>query len=306
MATVFLSYSSVDRTLAEALAAALKEKGHEVRFDAGLEVGDEWRRDLLETLQASDALLVLLTEHSLESQFVTAEVGAARALGLERGTFILPVVVGDLPIPPFLQDIFAARLPLRSEAEGLDQVEIEKVAAAINRGIVKHYARLRGKYPRVFISHRHKEVELVAALAALLQVAFNIGPGDIRCTSVHPYKLRAGERTPDRLRAEISRARAVLGVLTPDTRESSYVLFELGASWSQRALTLPLLAKGATQADIPPPISDRHPLNLTDSKDCLQLLDDLADATGWARQPDKSQIDERIKQLTELASVATP
>jgi hypothetical protein len=300
MATVFLSYSSRDRALAESIAAALLAHGHEIRFDAGLEVGDEWRRDLLETLHGSDALLVLLTKDSLESQFVAAEIGAARALGLEKGMFILPVIVGDLSIPAFVQDIFSARLSL-GETGAVSQAEIDRVAKAIHRGIVKHYARLRGKYPRIFISHRHKDKEMVAALIALLEAAFGIGPGDLRCTSVHPYKLPAGERTPDRLRAEIGRARAVLGILTPDTKESSYVLFELGASWSQRALTLPLLAKGATQADLPPPISDRHPIHLADDKDCRQLLEDLGDATGWKLQPDTSRIEEKIRALTELA-----
>jgi len=35
---------------------------------------------------------------------------------------------------------------------------------------------------------------------------------------------------------------------------------------------------------IPPPISDRHPLKLTDSEDCEQLIGDLADVTGWQRK----------------------
>ncbi|MGH8488013.1 MAG: hypothetical protein ACREXS_03860 [Gammaproteobacteria bacterium] len=77
-----------------------------------------------------------------------------------------------------------------------------------------------------------------------------------------------GERTPDRLRAELRGAEAVLGIIAPDTSESSYVLFELGAAWSHGILTCPLLVRGATS-----PIRDLNPLSLNDQRDCHQLLD---------------------------------
>lgn len=301
MATIFLSYKSNDQELAVAIEKALRDRGHEVRYDAELQVGDEWRRDLLEALQTSDALLVLLNKVSLTSPFVISEIGAARAFGLERGMFMLPIIEGDIPIPPFVQDIFAAHLKRRTPKE------INRIADAVDRGIKKHFNRLRGRYPGLFISHRHKDADIAKALVELLAEVFDIGPGAIRCTSVHPYKLPAGERHPERLRAEIRRARAVLGILTPATKDSIYTLFELGAAWSHGVLTLPLLTRGATQADVPPPLGDRHPMVLTDPQDCLQLIEDLADVTGFKRRRGTRQnIPAKVARLVELASAVAP
>lgn len=61
-----------------------------------------------------------------------------------------------------------------------------------------------------------------------IRTYFAVDRKDIRCTSVRPYRLPVGENTADRLRDEITEAEVVLGILTTDTLESSYVAFELG------------------------------------------------------------------------------
>jgi hypothetical protein len=294
MATIFLSYKSDDKKLAEELQSCLIGKGHQMRFDVTeLLVGDDWRKGLAEALYSADGMVVLLTKKALRSQFVISEIGAARAVKMARPFFLLPVLLEPMKIPFFIEDIFC----IRRESRPMDDV-----AADIDAAIQRHFKRLRGRNPSIFISHRHKDKALVSALVDVLKAAFQLEKQDIRCTSVHPYRLPAGERTPDRLLAEIARAKAVLGVLTPDTKESSYVLFELGASWGQKVLTCPLLAKGASQADIPPPISDRHPIDLTQADDCLQLLEDLEDVTGFPRRQHGKALAEAIRALVAAAA----
>jgi hypothetical protein len=120
---------------------------------------------------------------------------------------------------------------------------------------------------------------------------------------VQPYRLKVGDRTSDRLRAELQTAEAVLGILTPDTKDSSYVLFELGASWGRRGTTFPLLARGATLADIPSPIGDLHPLALHSEADCFQLIDDLVEATSLRGKDRRgARLSERIVDLVKAAS----
>lgn len=156
--------------------------------------------------------------------------------------------------------------------------------------------------PKLFISHRHKDEEIVSALVDVLRSAFHIDQADIRCTSVHPYRLPVGERTPDRLKRELKGAQAVIGILTPDTRESSYVLFELGGAWAQNILTCPMLARGASIADIPDPIRDINPLSLEDERHCQQFIDNLEDATTLKRQTRVGgDVAERIRKLVEGA-----
>ena len=72
-----------------------------------------------------------------------------------------------------------------------------------------------------------------------------------------------------------SRAEAVPGVVTPNMKASSCVLFELGASWGRRGVTFPLLARGATTVDIPAPIGNLYTLEFHDEAEYYQLIDDL-------------------------------
>ena len=100
-------------------------------------------------------------------------------------------------------------------------------------------------------------------------------------------------------------AQVVLGILTPDTKESSYVLMELGASWGQKKRCFPLLAKGAKRADIASPISDLHFLQLADGKQCHQLIDDLHYVAKFKRRKGVgAQIEEKVTKLVQRAGVA--
>jgi hypothetical protein len=248
----------------------------------------------MRALVESDAVVAIITERSLKSPFVISEIGAARALSqTEKKMLLLPVIIGDMAIPPFIQDIAAIRV----------RGNLKLPASDIDKAIKAHLAKIEDAAgPKLFISHRHKDVEIVGALVDVLRTAFVVSQADIRCTSVRPFRLPVGERTSDRLKRELKSAQAVIGILTPDTRESSYVLFELGSAWAQNVLTCPMLARGATIADIPDPIRDINPLSLEDERDCHQFLDDLADTTTLKRQAGVgSGVAGQIGKLVEAA-----
>lgn len=164
--------------------------------------------------------------------------------------------------------------------------------------------RPREGRPSLFISHRHEDEEIARALVDCIKSYFKIEKRDIRCTSVRPYRLPVGENTAERLRDEIACAEAVLGILTPSTQASSYVLFELGSAWGQGVWTCPLLARGADQTHIPDPIRDLSPLSLEDSGDCLQLLDDMRGFTSLERgHAEGSEVHDKITNLSKAAAV---
>lgn len=297
MATLYISYKLEERDLAKQLADELELLGHRAVYDAvALSPGKDWRQVLLDALAAADAVVVLLTERALGSPFVMGEIGAARALYHAFGhMLLLPVLVADLPIPPVISDVFAVRMQA-------DKGGVAHAAREIVKTLGDHLAHNRRGYPRMFISHRHHDVAVVQSLVKVLEAAFDVDPSDLRCTSVHPYRLHAGDRTGDRLRAEIRRAEAVLGILTPDTKGSSYVLFELGASWGRGGVTFPLLARGASSADVPAPIGDLHTLSLADEAECHQLVDDLADVTTLRRHDQRGAlVSQRIAELVAVA-----
>lgn len=297
MAKLYLSYKNEDAPLAKALADQLESLGQTAVYDAlALEPGSNWRDVLLRALVSSDAVVVLLTEKALHSHFVMGEIGSARVLQHTTGsTLLLPVLVGDIDIPTVVSDLFTVRMQTTESG-------IRDTARELLRALGEHQARTKRGYPRIFISHRHNDVNVVQALVNVLSASFEIEPTDLRCTSVHPYRLRAGDRTADRLRAELQRAEAVLGIISPDVKASSYVLFELGASWGRAGITLPLLVRGATSADVPAPIGDLHTLSLADEAECHQLIDDLADVVSLKRQAKHSSaIAQRVIELVNAA-----
>jgi hypothetical protein len=138
--------------------------------------------------------------------------------------------------------------------------------------------------PRVFISHRHKDWAIAKALIELLKSALVIDSADIRCTSVQGYMLTPGERTSEELRSNLAGAELVIGVLSPGTTESNYVLTELGAAWGQDVTTFPLLARGATYSDVPSPLNERHCVSLESQENCLDLIEYVAMKTTLRRK----------------------
>ncbi len=131
----------------------------------------------------------------------------------------------------------------------------------------------------VFISHASADKDLAKAVALLLQVGIGISPERIRCTSVEGYKLELGANVEDQLKIEIRQSRVLIGLLTPASIQSSWVLFELGARWGLGRTELmlgPLLAKGTTPDSIPAPISGINALNANSSPDVHQFVRNIA------------------------------
>lgn len=290
MATIFVSHAWADLDLARAVQARMSDNGHRSRIPVGTAVAGNWRAKYAQALAAADVLIVLVSEASLASRNVLGEIGAARVLEQVRGMILLPVVVGDLVIPEFISDIYCFRLRNPGDLDTL----VKDLDKAIDDNIKL--------MPRIFISHRHKDEPIVASLTALLEQAFHLERTDIRCTSVQPYMLTPGERTSELLRTEIARAELVIGVLSPDTSESNYVLCELGASWGRDVATFPVLVRGATYADVPSPLSERHSISLEQEENCLQLVDYIASRTSLARR--EGAIGKVAQQAKILAAAA--
>jgi uncharacterized protein YjbI with pentapeptide repeats len=74
----FISYSSKDRDFAERLHADLQAKGIRTWFDQEhLKIGDKIRPGINEAIRVHDKLMLVLTEHSITSDWVEGEVEAA-------------------------------------------------------------------------------------------------------------------------------------------------------------------------------------------------------------------------------------
>jgi hypothetical protein len=104
-----------------------------------------------------------------------------------------------------------------------------------------------GDQPLVLISHSSKDVDLASALVELLRAGLLINR--IRCSSVDGFRLPAGVQTDSQLRAEVNSTNVLIGLITPNSLASAYVMFELGARWGAGSFMIPLLA-GVSTAEI--------------------------------------------------------
>lgn len=125
MAKVFVSYSQKDRNYVVQVAAALKDRGHEITVDVdSLSPGQNWQKTLAEGLKASDVFVVFLSDNSLASHSVLSEIGAARAYSDESDRMlVIPVLIDDIRMPPVIQDLLVIQAPERNVAAVAQQIE---------------------------------------------------------------------------------------------------------------------------------------------------------------------------------------
>lgn len=77
-ATIFLSYAHGDQAQAQRLAGALQKAGYIVWWDALIEGGSRFAQSIDQALEAADAVLVLWSKRSIESDWVRDEAAQGR------------------------------------------------------------------------------------------------------------------------------------------------------------------------------------------------------------------------------------
>jgi hypothetical protein len=135
----------------------------------------------------------------------------------------------------------------------------------------------------VFISHSSKDVELASAFIDLMKAALVLRADQIRCSSVDGYRLPVGVNTEDKLRGEVNAAKVVIGLITPSSMASPYVMFELGARWGAKRFIAPLLA-GLRARDLQGPLSLLNALAANNDSQLHQLLEDVGRELGLVVQ----------------------
>jgi hypothetical protein len=97
---LFISYSAKDTNIASELAEILQEHGLSYFMDSrSLSSGDEWTENIRHSLIQSKEVLILLTPHSIKSQWVMIEAGAAWVQGKRIVPCVSFVNIEDIPGP---------------------------------------------------------------------------------------------------------------------------------------------------------------------------------------------------------------
>lgn len=76
--TIFLSYAHADKAKAQRIASALEQSGYTVWWDALIEGGSRFAKSIDDALDKADAVVVLWSKNSIESDWVKDEASHAR------------------------------------------------------------------------------------------------------------------------------------------------------------------------------------------------------------------------------------
>lgn len=157
--TVFLSYAHDDRVKAQRLAAALVQRNYIVWWDGLIEGGAQFAKSIREALEAADAVIVLWSKASIESDWVCDEA----AQGRDRHRLVPLSLDGSLPPLGFrqYQTIDLAAWRGKADARQLDAID-RAIASATGQAPV---APRQSLSPRV---DRRRAIALTAGAGAAL------------------------------------------------------------------------------------------------------------------------------------------
>jgi len=194
-ATIFLSYAHRDRARAQLLASALGARGYTIWWDALIEGGAQFARSIREALEAADAVVVLWSKASIDSDWVCDEA----AQGRDRRRLVPLSLDGSLPPLGFgqYQTVDLSRWRGKADAPQVDAVD-RAIGAAIGQEPVAGRAGRASFGPR--FDRRHA---LLAAGAGTALVAggglfawrselFGAEP-EARTIAVLPFKNVSGD-----------------------------------------------------------------------------------------------------------------
>jgi len=106
MSSIFLSYSSRDREFAAKLAKAFRQRGVSVWWDAWeMRAGDSLTQKIQDAISQSSFFVAVLSPHSVNSSWVKVELRTALSAEISTNRLVvLPALIADCEIPPFLID----------------------------------------------------------------------------------------------------------------------------------------------------------------------------------------------------------
>lgn len=127
--SVFLSHASLDYPTADEIRDRLRELGIESFLsELDIVVGTAWPTDILEKVQACEALVVVVTPRSVSSSWVSAECGIALAAG--KKVFPLCKLVDPNDLPDIIK---STNLQIRSIETSQDvESAVRNVARQLN------------------------------------------------------------------------------------------------------------------------------------------------------------------------------
>ena len=193
--TIFLSYAHADSKCAQQLAAALTARGYLIWWDAMIEGGESFAKSIGGALEAADAVIVLWSKTSVESDWVADEA----AQGRDRKRLV-PLLL-DASLPPLgfrqYQTIDLAAWRGKGSAPQIDSIEraIRAVVGQVpaKRGAIPAPPRVNRRSALLIAGGAGVVLAGGGAWFALRDDLLGAGAGE-RTIAVLPFKNLSGDQ----------------------------------------------------------------------------------------------------------------
>ncbi len=104
MPHTFISYAREDKEFALKLATDLRAVGREIWIDKNIKAGESWPSKLQQAIENCEYFVVILSPHSVNSEYVLKEISAANS----KNKIIVPVLYHKCTRPFLLNDLHYA------------------------------------------------------------------------------------------------------------------------------------------------------------------------------------------------------
>lgn len=214
--TLFLSYARSDQARATALARALEGRGYRVWWDGLIEGGSAFARSISDALEAADAVLVLWSKNSIESDWVRDEA----AQGRDRHR-LLPLSLDGTPPPLGFRQYQCIDLSHWHGRNGAGQIDsIHRAISAVVGQQAEPRRESRGISRRGLLQASAAAGVLAVAgggLVAWQRGLFGGGEPSVESIAVLPFRNLSGDESQayfsdgltDEIRAALARVDAL-------------------------------------------------------------------------------------------------
>jgi hypothetical protein len=234
-----------------------------------------------------------------------ADAAATQCFGARSNTvFALSNVDGD----SWLKEDYVGDLKSKLEILEAD-LTVAKLTADVDAKVEPEKAKSKSRpLLDVFLSHCKKDELLADALVELLRDCLELPRGKIRYTSGTGYRYAPGIDHDDEIRREVIECKVFIGLLTPNSIQSPYVLFELGARWAAEKQDAekriaPLMACGVNPDDLPGPVKGKNAFHASKKQELHEFVEKIATYLG-KHQLAMSGSMSKIAKVVELAGAS--
>ena len=149
---------------------------------------------------------------------------------------------------------------------------------------------------KIFLSHSATDEPLASALVDCLMASMVLDDDELRCTSIAGHKLPVGSDFAATLLEDIGDSSVVIGLVTRNALSSSWVLFELGATWGAKKNMKPLVTDEVDLKMLPGPVSGRHVARMSSRSDVAQFLEEITNLVA-AKPRSSAKVNKAIETV---------